>query len=53
MALLGMPGAEELGPGGHALLRYESRVPIQGRARHVPAEHLTRLTSLMGTRAAM
>jgi DNA segregation ATPase FtsK/SpoIIIE-like protein len=52
VALLGMPSAEELGQGGHALLRFESRVPVQGWARQVPADHLARLASLMGTRAS-
>jgi nucleoid-associated protein YgaU/DNA-binding SARP family transcriptional activator len=51
VALLGIPAAEELGSGGHALLRLESRVPIQGWARLVPADHLARLLSLMGTRS--
>jgi hypothetical protein len=45
-------GAEELGSGGHALLRFESRVPVRGWARQVPAEHLARFASLMGVRAA-
>ncbi len=51
VALLGTPAAEDLGSGGHALLRLESRVPLQGMARQVPADHLGRLLSLMGTRA--
>jgi hypothetical protein len=52
VALIGMPGAEELGSGGHALLRFESRMPVQGWARFVPPDHLARLASLMGTRVA-
>jgi hypothetical protein len=44
VALIGMPG-EELGSGGHALLRLESRLPVQGWARFVPADHLARLAS--------
>jgi nucleoid-associated protein YgaU len=50
IALIGAPGAEELGRGGHALLRLEGRVPIQGWACRVPPEHLARLLELMGTR---
>jgi hypothetical protein len=50
VALLGIPAGEELGSGGHALLRQESRVPIQGWARLVPGDYLARLLSLMGTR---
>ena len=50
VALLGTPAGEELGSGGHALLRLESRVPIQGWARLVPGDYLARLLSLMGTR---
>ena len=46
----GTPAGEELGSGGHALLRLESRVPIQGWARLVPGDYLARLLSLMGTR---
>jgi len=52
VALIGMPVAEELGSGGHALLRFESRVPVRGWARQVPAEPLARFASLMGARAA-
>ena len=50
VVLLGTPAGEELGSGGHALLRLESRVPIQGWARLVPGDYLARLLSLMGTR---
>ena len=50
VVLLGIPAGEELGSGGHALLRLESRVPIQGWARLVPGDYLARLLSLMGTR---
>jgi hypothetical protein len=50
VALIGMPGAEHLGSGGDALLRLESRVPVQGWARQVPIEYLARLETLMGTR---
>jgi hypothetical protein len=49
IALIGMPGAEHLGSGGDALLRLESRVPVQGWARQVPIEYLARLESLMRT----
>jgi hypothetical protein len=52
VALIGMPGAEHLGSGGDALLRLESRVPVQGWARQVPIESLARLESLMGTRGS-
>ena len=52
IVLLGAPRAEELGRGGHALLRLEGRTPIQGWACRVPPDHVARLLSLMGTRAA-
>jgi len=51
VALLGMPGAEDLGAGGYMLLRFEGRVPLQGLARRVSADHLWRMVHLMGTRA--
>jgi len=51
VALLGMPGAEDLGAGGYMLLRLEGRVPLQGLARRVSADHLWRMVHLMGTRA--
>lgn len=51
VALLGMPGAEDLGAGGYMLLRVEGRVPLQGLARRVSADHLWRMVHLMGTRA--
>jgi len=51
VALLGMPGAEDLGAGGYMLIRFEGRVPLQGLARRVSADHLWRMVHLMGTRA--
>jgi LysM domain/Bacterial transcriptional activator domain len=50
VGLLGMEGAEELGSGGKVLLRLEGRVPVEGWARRVPTDHLSRLVRLMGTR---
>src|SRR5229473_2343341 len=43
--------AADLGAGGHVLLRLEGRVPLQGLARRVLADHLWRLVHIMGTRA--
>ena len=51
VALLDAPSAGELGHGGHALMRFEGRVPIEGWACRVPPDHLARLLNLMGTRA--
>jgi DNA-binding SARP family transcriptional activator len=51
VGLLGMPGADRLGAGGHALLRLEGRLPLPGWARWVPADRLARLVHMMGTRA--
>ncbi len=50
VALLGTPGAEDLGSGGHAMLRLEGRQPTEGWACRVPADHLARMLNLMGTR---
>src|SRR5207302_82786 len=50
VGLLGMEGAEELGSGGKVLIRLEGRVPVEGWARRVPTDHLSRLVRLMGTR---
>lgn len=43
VALLGMPGAERFGAGGHALLRLEGRVPYHGWAHRVSGDSLARL----------
>jgi DNA-binding SARP family transcriptional activator len=51
VALVGVPGAERLGAGGHALLRFEGRVPHPGWAHLVSADGLAGLLHMMGTRA--
>jgi hypothetical protein len=50
VALLGMPGAEELGAGGQLLLRLEGRLPIQAHGFRVAPNHLARLVTLMDQR---
>jgi len=51
VALLGMPGAEYIGAGGHGRLRVEGRTPQHGWAHRVSADNLARLLHMMGTRA--
>jgi LysM repeat protein len=53
VALLGMDGAEYLGAGGHALLRFEGRTPYHGWAHRVSADRLARLAHMMGTRPSV
>jgi hypothetical protein len=50
VALLGTDGAEQLGAGGHALLRFEGRMPHPGRAHRVSADRLAGVLHMMGTR---
>jgi hypothetical protein len=50
VALLGMPGAEELGAGGQLLLPAEGRMPIQAHGFWVAPHHLARLVKLMDQR---
>src|SRR5262249_16792759 len=51
VALLGTPGAEELGAGGQILVRLDGRTPVQANAYRVAPQHLTRLLKLIGERA--
>jgi LysM repeat protein len=51
VALLGMPGAEYIGAGGHGRLRVDGRMPEHGWAHRVSADKLARLVHMMGTRA--
>ena len=50
VGLLGTDGAQYLGAGGHALLRFEGRMPWPGCAHRVSADHLAQLLHLMGSR---